>query len=681
MLRAFRPWGFLQRVPSVRAVLLLSSVMILATVVSATAVLLDLRQKELLRAKGEMVSLTRILSEQTTRTFEGVALMLSAVRERLSDDIGKSLELDSLPVHLLLRARSAGLPQVKSIFLVDRQGFGVNSSRADFIRQLAMKERAFFRHFVDGGGEGIYISPPEKARIDGQWAYYVSIRLLDGEGQFRGVLVAAINIPYFESLYDSIGLNSVSRIMLLNQDGAFLAGQPHDEAMFGKISVGRSVLEQLRRLPDGGVIESLDEGRGFVAYRQVAKYPLIVRAAIDEDEALAPWRQVVSPLASGVVAVLLFVLITSWLMVRSLLRKDALESTLKQRDEQLRHMVQSVKDAIITVNAARCIMLFNDAAARMFGVPSATAIGREIDGLLADCLDPGQLMSLQRYLEEGWQSPVGLAMIAIFELRSGEQSLPVELSLTTTSFHGEVLLTAVFRDLSERQRAERELLETNRQLQALSAALQHVREEERTRIARELHDELGQLLTGIRMEISWLGGRLTSGPQALVDKVSAVKGQIDQTIVSVRRISSELRPLVLDDLGFSAAANWFVDQFSARTGIKVHLQLPAGDPAAGDAVSTALFRVLQESLTNVARHAQATQVEVTLRLTDGVWMLSVKDDGVGFVHDRGKTGEIGLVGMRERAQNLGGHFTVTTAPGEGTLIEVWIPAEKTGQDQ
>ena len=306
-------------------------------------------------------------------------------------------------------------------------------------------------------------------------------------------------------------------------------------------------------------------------------------------------------------------------------------------------------------------------------------MGSEIERVLSLSLNPPQLMNLQRYLEDGLQSPAGLELIGIIELRCGEQSLPVELSLTTTSFHGEKLLTVIFRDLSERRRAERELLETNRQLQELSAALQIVREEERTRIARELHDELGQLLTGIRMEISWLGGRLLPDQKLLVDKVGAVKAQIDQTITSVRRISSELRPLVLDDLGFVAAASWFVDQFSVRTGIPVQLLLSADDLATGDSVSTALFRVLQESLTNVARHAKATKVEVSLSLVNGIWVLNIKDDGVGFLHDWGKAGEIGLLGMRERAQNLGGNFIVTTAPGEGTLIEVRIPAEKTGQ--
>ena len=669
----------LQQVPSVRAVLLLSFMMILATVVSVAAVLLDLRQKELAHAKGELVSLTRILSEQTTRTFEGVVLTMRGVRERLSDDLGRSFELSSVPVHLLLQARSAGLPQVKSMFVIDSQGFGVNSSRADFIPRLPMANREPFRYFIDGGSDEIFISRPEKARVDGQWTYYASIRLLDVSGQFRGVLVASISIGYFESLYESIGLDFVSRIRLLNSDGVLMAGKPHEDAMFGKIDGNPSALAKLRHEPEGGVVENsedLAEGRRFVAYRQVAKYPLVVSAAVDEYEALTPWFRVMRPIIAGIVLVLLFISVTTFLMVRSLLRKDALESDLKKSDEQLRHMVHSARDAIVTVNSAKRVVLFNGAAEEIFGVRADEAIGNDIEKLLSRCLIPPQLNVLLRELEEAWRSSSEQMRLSTVELlRDGRES-HVEISLSTTSFRGESLLTAVFRDLTERLRAERELHETNRQLQELSASLQNVREEERTRISRELHDELGQLLTGIKMDVSWLGGRLLPEQQVLINKVLAVKGLIDQTVTSVRRISSELRPLVLDDLGFAAAAAWYIDQFSARTGMSVEFIRTDLDPERGDALATALFRVLQESLTNVARHAKATSVEISLSFVDEEWILSVRDDGAGFVHDPGKRVGIGLIGMRERVQNLSGRFSVTTAPGRGTLIEARIPAKK-----
>ncbi len=675
---------FLQQFPSVGAVLSLAGVMILTTVISTSVLLLELRQEELSHARGEILTLTRVLSEQTARTFEGVSLTLRGIRERLSDEIGRNLELDSAPVRFLLQSRSAGLPQVKSIFVVDSAGHGVNSSRTDFIPRLDVNERAFFRYFVNGGKEDIFVSRPEKARVDDQLTFYVSTRLTDPSGRFRGVLVAAINIGYFETLFDGVKLDFVSRIQLLNQDGVLMAGKPQDEYESGKPSERANTLTNLRTLAEGTIVEGTEQfadGLRLVAYRRTGAFPLVMRVAIDEHEALTPWRRIVRPIGIGVVVMLFFVLGTTVLMVRNQVRKGVLERALKESDEQLRNMVHSVKDAIVTVNSARRVVVFNNAAERMFDIAAADVIGRELDRVFSRCLPPDQLRQLLRQLEDRWNSPGGQDLLCVVELERRGQEVPVELSLSTSVFRGEKLLTVIFRDLTERKRSELELLESHRQLQSLSASLQNYREEERARIARELHDELGQLLTGIRMEVAWLGGRLKPEQAVLVDKVASVKGQIDQTIATVRRISAELRPLVLDDLGFAAAASWYVDQFSARTGLPVDLSLPEVDPERGDAVATALFRVLQESLTNVARHAQATRVWVRLILENDAWVLSVRDDGIGFVHEAGRVADIGLVGMRERAQNLGGRFSVISAPGRGTTIEIAIPAKELPEGQ
>jgi PAS domain S-box-containing protein len=363
-------------------------------------------------------------------------------------------------------------------------------------------------------------------------------------------------------------------------------------------------------------------------------------------------------------------------VILNLVKKEQLEAALKESDAKLRHMVQSVRDAILTVDSSGKIILFNVAAERMFGFRAKDALGRPIEEALLQSQPKALAMNFMRYLNEGWQSPSGLALLGIISLAHGETVFPVELSLSTTIFRGDVLVTAVFRDLSERQRAEHELIETNRQLQALSAAQQNVREEERLRISRELHDELGQSLTGIRMEVSWLGSRLPTDQPEMEKKVGSIKKLIDGSISAVRRISSELRPLVLDDLGFSAAANWYVKQFSERTGVNVKVRLSEQDPENGSTIATTLFRILQESLTNIARHAKANNADVQLWFSENHWHLSIKDDGAGFDDKAGKQTGIGLIGMKERVQILGGALNLTTAPGEGTLLEVRIPAEQ-----
>lgn len=666
-----------RRNASASAVLMLATVMIVATATASIALLADLRQQELTAARTQIASLSRILAEQTTRTFEGITLTMRNTRERLSDDIGRHFELDSLPIHLLLKARADSLPHVRSLFVIDRDGFGVNSSRPDFIRKLSVQERSFFRYFVDGGSDELFISPPEHAKVDGQWTYYLSMRLLDAQGQFRGILVASLSIEHFESLYNSIAVDFGTRAQLLNDSGILLAGKPHDENSLGKLVAPAGIQAALRQQPPGTVIESSDEssaGTSYLAFHKLNGYPLVIALAVDQERALATWRRVSRPIIVGVIGCLLIIVLTTLLMVRNLLRKGALESALKKSDEQLRHLVQSVKDAIVIVDSGQKIVLFNAGAETLFGLPAAQAVGANVEELLANCRSQPQHLTLLKYLEEGWRAASGLALRASLEWQRQGEPFPVEMSLSTTTFRGEILLSAIFRDLTESQRAERALLESNRQLHELSAALENVREEERLRISREIHDELGQLLTGIRMEISWLGSRVAGKDKDLAGKLDSVKGQIDQTIAAVRRISSELRPLVLDDLGFAAAASWYVDQVAERTGLSIALTLAEAELPQGSPIATALFRVLQESLTNVTRHAQAAHVQIDLRLTDGQWTLTIQDDGCGFQLEEQSRSGIGLIGMRERVQILRGRLSIVTTPGFGTRIDVSVPS-------
>lgn len=672
----------LRRSQPIKAVASLSLVMIFSLLISAAFLLLDLRERELNHAKGEIVSLSRILSEQTTRAFDGVALSMRGVRERLSDSIGRQLELNSYPVRLLLQSRIAGLPQVKSMFVVDRDGMVVNSSRKDFESPISVVNRDFFRHFAEvSDGDEIFISRPEMARLDRLWTFYICIPLFDGKGSFRGLLAAAINIEHFESLYESVSLELVSRIRLLNRQGRLMAGQHSDQPSLGKMFADESSLEEIKAVGRGDLVTSSYDAQGnrwLVGYRQVSKYPLIVSPSVNEDEALVPWRRTALLIGVGVGLVIVFLLATTAFVIFNLLGKERLEVALRESDARLRHMIRSVRDAILTVNSSGKLILFNVAAEQMFALRADDVLGKQIDEVLLRSQPKPLVLHFMRCLNEGWQSPSGFEHLSILSFAQGETEYPVELSLSTTTFHGDLLVTAVFRDLSERQRAEHELIETNRQLHELAAAQQNVREEERLRISRELHDELGQSLTGIKMEVSWLGGRLLASQPEMENKVSALKKLIDGSISATRRISSELRPLVLDDLGFSAAANWYVGQFAERTGISINLRLPEHDPENGSTIATTLFRILQESLTNIAKHAGAANVDVQLGFSDNHWHLSVKDDGAGFDDKAREHKGIGLIGMMERVRILGGAFNLTTGPGKGVLVEVRIPAERVG---
>jgi signal transduction histidine kinase len=201
-----------------------------------------------------------------------------------------------------------------------------------------------------------------------------------------------------------------------------------------------------------------------------------------------------------------------------------------------------------------------------------------------------------------------------------------------------------------------------------------VREEERTRLARELHDQLGQSLTAIRIDLAGLKTATDRDRQS--QRIDAISSLIDETIRTVRRISTELRPGILDDLGLVAAVEWAAEEFQARAGIACQVSLPHTNPAIDAERATALFRILQETLTNIARHAGATQVTIGLSQESGYAALEVRDNGRGIGENQlSAPGSLGILGMRERALLLGGEFFIGS-PGKGTTVRVRIPIHR-----
>ena len=365
-------------------------------------------------------------------------------------------------------------------------------------------------------------------------------------------------------------------------------------------------------------------------------------------------------------------------------RKQALEKIAYQA-----RLMEDSSDAIYTVDSDYRIVSFNKAAEALYGYSEPEVVGRPLNDVLRNPMSEEQRADIRwQLLEVGyWKGFVR------YHTKSGS---PLDIAISISRTHddrGQVDgYIMVCRDMTERLKAEAKLREfnlelarmvedktnelqlSNLELRELTARLQRIREEERAAIAREIHDELGQQLTGLKMDLYWIAKRLESGGTEVArQKLRATTNLLDETIRTVRRIATDLRPSILDDLGLIAAIEWQSQEFEKRAGIHTvfHSNIPDMDFPPDMAIG--IFRICQESLTNVARHASASRVTITLdALEEGVRM-TVSDDGTGLDPARMSRKTLGLIGMKERAIMMGGKLEMGNGESKGFRLSVTVP--------
>jgi PAS domain S-box-containing protein len=335
---------------------------------------------------------------------------------------------------------------------------------------------------------------------------------------------------------------------------------------------------------------------------------------------------------------------------------------------RLSGLLDSAMDAIITIDDSQRIVLYNRAAERIFGWPSQQAMGRTLDFLMPERYRTGHGEQVRRFGTTGTTSRrMGDGTVLHGKRASGEE-FPMEASISQLDTGDGKLFTVILRDISERVQAQAELSQ-------FAAEAHAIREGEKSRIARELHDELAQSLTALKMDTIWLRDRAGGDPQEATRKLGDMVDMLDTAVAATRRIAADLRPLLLDDLGLQPAIEWLANNFTQRTGVpcevNVDEELELQEPLA-----TAVFRIVQESLQNVAKHAAATEVSVLVARTRRAVILEVTDNGRGFATDAPrKPLSLGLMGLRERAHLVKGDVTIQSEPGRGTRIQVRIPME------
>jgi PAS domain S-box-containing protein len=362
-------------------------------------------------------------------------------------------------------------------------------------------------------------------------------------------------------------------------------------------------------------------------------------------------------------------------ILRDVTERVRAEEMLARSEARLRGIVDSAMDAIITVDERQHIVLFNKAAEEVFGCAREEAVGAPLNWFIPERFRPSHNELVRRFAESGGASRrMGQARVVTGLRRNGEE-FPIEASISTVAESGQRFYTVILRDVTQRMRGEEALRRSKEEIRELALASSTAREQEKSRVARELHDELGQALTALKIDLGWLREHVGAGNAATREKLASMQVLVDGTVASTRRIAADLRPLVLDDLGLVAGADWLVHNFTNRTGTPCELVIGQGDLELPDPHATTIFRVLQESLTNIAKHSNATQVEVVLEREGRDVVLSVQDNGRGFPVDQPtRAGAMGLLGLRERAALMSGLVAIESAPGRGTRVELRLPA-------
>jgi len=349
----------------------------------------------------------------------------------------------------------------------------------------------------------------------------------------------------------------------------------------------------------------------------------------------------------------------------------AAENAIRQANKKLTLIFETAADGMRVVDRDLNILEVNTTFLSMIGLSREDVIGKKCYDVFSGTACHSDKCPMYRIL-------AGEERIEYDETKTCRDGKTIPCIVTAIPFRDEngqlIGIVEDFKDISDRKQAEEDLRKSHAQLRELSSHMEVVREEERRKMAREIHDELGQALTVLKMDISWLSHHLTDDKKQIENKLDALSGRIDTTIHTVQRLSSELRPGMLDDLGVSAAIEWQANQIRDRTNITFDIVSMPEDITLDATSSITFFRIFQETLTNIVRHSEATHVEVNLNQDEKNTTMTVSDNGKGISRQQvSDPTSLGLIGMRERVSNIDGLFKLSSESGKGTTIFISIP--------
>ena len=691
-----------------------SVVVVLVAVILANLgyTLVRQRQAVLSGAEQRTQNLVRVIEEQARGGVDAVDVTLASIARVLQLLPGRR-EPRNAGIHALLGANLRNLPFVRAIWVLDPQGNMIHDSD-NLPGSYNLSDREYFRVHLDDPAGGLYIDPPILSRL-GVWFVGASRRIDNPDGSFAGVVAAALEPRYFDQFYDSIKVGSAGIVALMRPDGSVITRAPAGQDLRGKkLDPPPFLVDRLLRSDSGSyrTTSSFDGTERIYTYRKIKDRPLVVLVGLGVAESLAAWRATVLAQSLASTAFILVIAWLGYLVLRELHRRKRAQALVEGQKQAL-ELIASGAPLRLTLGTLvklieaqspemiGSILLLDDDGVRLRhgaapSLPEAftTAIDGEPIGeragscgtaafrrapVVVEDIDSDPLwtdyreLALQHGLRACWSTPIfdrHERLVGTFAMYFRAPRRPSERDLrlieTATSTAGIAI---------GRQREEQELRFANERLQALSTRLLEVQEKERATIARELHDQLGQSLTALKLSAGALA-RTLRGPDA--ERMAQHVAITDRALVQVRTLALDLRPPQLDQLGLAAALRDALERMAEDTGLETGFVDGAEGSEPEKSLATAVFRIAQEALTNVARHAEARRVVVELRAQDGELLLAVFDDGRGYDHAAAraraiKGASMGILGMEERVALAGGRLQVVTRPGRGTRVEAAFP--------
>jgi PAS domain S-box-containing protein len=648
-----------------------------AIVVGTMWALGAMRHDYLTGAESRLGDISLLLGEQTRRTFQEVDQILRHAKSDVQAQLTRGLPLTREGFHQVFKEHIAHAPHLSALKYVTANG--------DLVIDTSQYPAPPWNHRdweplnVHRGGtvQGLLISVPVRTPGASEITIPFSRAVRNAAGQLLGVISTAVRTEHLGGIYSALNLGPGGGVRLYLSDGSLLVGSAGLAGEPGENFSQTEVFQRAIASKESIVVRHGDLAGGterLSAMRALVDPPAVIRVSMTEYAVLEEWRHhalIVGPLAALTALLLGFV---SVFLARQLKEDAALRQQTTEGRTRLRAIVDSAMDAIITIDDKQRIVLFNDAAERIFGHSRENTLGTPLNQLIPERFRAAHAKHVERFGSTGETTRRMGAKLVLYGLRADGEEFPIDASISQVSVGGLKLFTVILRDVTDRVRADAAIARSHADLRSLSRAAHEALEGERRRVAREMHDELGQQLTAMKIDVSELEKSLLTERPDLQNRCIHLRGLIDQTVASSRRIAADLRPLMLDDLGLGAALEWLTQNTTKSAGLDVRLTVDETLAEVSEPHASAIYRIVQESLTNVVRHADAKVVEVHVHAENSHASVTVRDNGKGIEPtDQVKHGSFGLLGIKERARLLGGEATIDNHPGGGVIVKARLP--------